>query len=73
MIVDYDPPIRKLSEEFIPHSKCLTQALLSLQQVYPRRALRAENWREAQMLSLLADATKITNVAQIETVSGIVL
>ncbi|ELU15795.1 hypothetical protein CAPTEDRAFT_228503 [Capitella teleta] len=67
MIIDYDPPMKKLTEEFIPHSKCLVQALISLQQVYPRRALRAESWREAQMLSLLADASKIMNVAQIDT------
>ena len=50
--------------------QCLTQALLSLAQVYPRRALKAEDWRSAQMLSLLADSTKIMNVAQIDTVSG---
>ena len=111
MIMEYDPPIKKLAEEFIPHSKvcsvkllpffvlafamwalgvypwraqpcslylcplfsllcfqCLTQALLSLQQVYPRRALRAEDWRAAQMLSLLSDSSKIMNVAQIDTV-----
>ena len=43
-------------------------ALLSLQQVYPRRALRAEDWRSAQMLSLIADSTKIMSVAQIDTV-----
>ena len=46
------------------------QAVVSLQQVYPRRALKAEEWRSAQMLSLLADSTKIMNVAQIDTVSS---
>ena len=69
MIIDYDPPIRKLSEEFVPHAKCLTHALLSLHQVYPRRALRAEDWRAAQMLSLLSEPGKIMNAAQIDTVS----
>ena len=43
-------------------------ALLSLQRVFPRRALRAEDWRSAQMLSLLAEPAKIMNVAQIDTV-----
>ena len=36
-------------------------------QVYPRRALRAEDWRAAQMLSLLSDPAKIMNAAQIDT------
>ena len=42
---------------------------MSLQQIYPRRALTAEEWRSAQMLSLLADSTRIMSPAQIDTVS----
>jgi len=45
------------------------RALMSLQQIYPRRALTAEEWRSAQMLSLLADSTRIMSPAQIDTVS----
>jgi len=45
MIMDYDPPLKKLGEEFTPHSKLLVSALLSLQQVYLRRNLTAEKWR----------------------------
>jgi NCK-associated protein 1 len=45
MIMDYDPPLKKLSEEFIPHSKLLVSALLSLQNVYLRRNLTADKWR----------------------------
>ena len=41
---------------------------MSLQKVYPRRALRAEEWRSAQMLGLLSESSKIMNVAQIDTV-----
>lgn len=67
MIIEYEPPIKKLAEEFIPHSKCLMRALMSLQQIYPRRALTAEEWRSAQMLSLLADSAKIMSPAQIDT------
>ena len=44
-------------------------AVLSLHFVYPRRSLRADDWRSAQMLSLLAEPNKIMNVAQIDTVS----
>lgn len=30
MMIDYDPPIKKMTEEFVPHVRCLTYALLSL-------------------------------------------
>ena len=42
MIVDYDPPLKKLAEEFVPHTRTLTRALLSLAAIYPRRNLSAE-------------------------------
>jgi NCK-associated protein 1 len=45
MIMDYDPPIKKLSEEFIPHSKTLQTALLSLRGVFLGRNQSAEKWR----------------------------
>jgi len=45
MILEYDPPLKKLSEEFGPHSKVLTRALISLQQIYPRRNLEADTLR----------------------------
>ena len=55
MIVDYDPPLKKLSEEFVPHARTLNRALVSLAAIYPRRNLNAEQWRSAQMLSLTAN------------------
>lgn len=67
MIMDYDPPLKKLSEEFIPHSKLLFQALMSLQQVFPRRNLSVEDWRKSQMLSLVASPAQMLNPAQTET------
>jgi NCK-associated protein 1 len=45
MIMDYDPPIKKLSEEFVPHAKLLITALASLCQIYGNRNLSAEKWR----------------------------
>jgi NCK-associated protein 1 len=36
LIVDYDPPLKKLSEEFVPHGRVLTKALMSLTTIYPR-------------------------------------
>jgi len=67
MIMDYDPPLRKLSEEFIPHSKLLVSALLSLQHVYLRRNLTADKWRSAQMLSLTSNQNQMLNPAQTDT------
>ena len=55
MIVEYETPLKKLSEEFVPHTKTLTQALLSLGNIYPRRNLSAEQWRSAQILSLVSN------------------
>jgi len=67
MIMDYDPPVKKLAEEFIPHSKCLIQAIQSVAPIFQRRCVKAEEWRSIQMLSLLADSTKIMTVTHIDT------
>ncbi|GFV82976.1 membrane-associated protein Hem [Trichonephila clavipes] len=67
LILDYDNPIKKLSEEFVPHSKLLFQALMSLQQVFPRRNLTVADWRKSQMLSLVANPAQMLNPAQTET------
>ncbi|XP_077386891.1 nck-associated protein 1-like isoform X2 [Festucalex cinctus] len=60
MIVEYEHPWKKLTEEFGPHTKSVTTALLSLRMIYPRRNLPVEQWRSAQLLSLLnASATML--------------
>ncbi|XP_062842505.1 nck-associated protein 1-like [Trichomycterus rosablanca] len=53
MVIEYENPLKKLTEEFGPHTKSVTEALLSLQLVYPRRNLQAEQWRSAQLLSII--------------------
>ena len=68
MIVDYDPPLKKLAEEFVPHTRTLTRALLSLAAIYPRRNLSAEQWRSAQMLSLTANPGQLLNPAHTDTI-----
>ena len=68
MIVDYDPPLKKLAEEFVPHNRTLTRALLSLAAIYPRRNLSAEQWRSAQMLSLTANPGQLLNPAHTDTI-----
>lgn len=67
MVIDYDPPLKKLSEEFVPHTRTLTHALLSLRAVYPRRNLSADQWRAAQMLSLVSNPSQLLNPAHTDT------
>ena len=68
LIVDYDPPLKKLAEEFVPHARVLNRALLSLQSIYPRRNLDADQWRSAQMLSLVSNPNQLLNPAHTETI-----
>ncbi|RXM29966.1 Nck-associated protein 1 [Acipenser ruthenus] len=67
MIVDYENPLKKMMEEFVPHNKALSDALLSLQMVYPRRNLSADQWRNAQLLSLISAPSTMLNPAQSDT------
>uniref|UniRef100_A0A7N6ASW9 Nck-associated protein 1 n=1 Tax=Anabas testudineus TaxID=64144 RepID=A0A7N6ASW9_ANATE len=69
MIVDYENPLKKMMEEFVPHGKSLSDALVSLQMVYPRRNLSADQWRNAQLLSLISAPSTMLNPAQSDTVS----
>ncbi|XP_037829346.1 nck-associated protein 1 isoform X2 [Kryptolebias marmoratus] len=67
MIVDYENPLKKMMEEFVPHGKSLSDALISLQVVYPRRNLSADQWRNAQLLSLISAPSTMLNPAQSDT------
>uniref|UniRef100_A0A4W4HN95 NCK associated protein 1 like n=1 Tax=Electrophorus electricus TaxID=8005 RepID=A0A4W4HN95_ELEEL len=70
MILEYEHPLKKLTEEFGPHTKVnLTEALLSLHSVYPRRNLPAEQWRNAQLLSLLSVPATMLNPAMCDTMA----
>ncbi|XP_053564242.1 nck-associated protein 1-like [Bombina bombina] len=55
MILEYDSPLKKLSEEFGPHTKSVTDALMSLHFLFCRRTQSADQWRGAQLLSLLSN------------------
>ncbi|KAK3916021.1 Membrane-associated protein Hem [Frankliniella fusca] len=69
MIVDYDPPLKKLSEEFVPHVKLLYNALISLWPVYIGRNLTADKWRSDQKLSLLGNPNLLLKPVQTDTMS----
>ncbi|KAJ8358953.1 hypothetical protein SKAU_G00154780 [Synaphobranchus kaupii] len=68
MFVDYEQPWKKLMEEFGPHTRSVTEALLSLQLVYPRRNLPVVQWRSAQLLSLLSNPATMLSPAHCDTI-----
>lgn len=55
MIIEYDVPFKKLSEEFVPHSRLLSQALCSLIPIYLSRNVSADQWRTDQKLTLVGN------------------
>ncbi|KAF2346972.1 Reverse transcriptase domain [Trinorchestia longiramus] len=63
MIMEYENPLKKLHEEFMPQAKLVTAAVNSLLQLYMRRNMTAEQWRTAQMLSLVSTPHQLLNPA----------
>ena len=55
MVLDFDQPVRRMAEEFIPVSKVILQALMSLPRVYMARNLPAEQLRSNNTHSLAAN------------------
>lgn len=55
LIVEYDIPFKKLCEEFVPHSRLLSQALNSLIPVFAPRNVTADKWRSEQKLTLVGN------------------
>ncbi|CAL1535112.1 unnamed protein product [Lymnaea stagnalis] len=62
MCLEYDPPMKKLAEEFVPHSRHLMPALMSIHKVYPMRNVSAEMMRNQQILAILAEPAKMSTV-----------
>lgn len=69
MIVEYENPVKKLSEDFVPHSKLLFNALISLQESFHLRNLPAEEWRKSQILSIVANPRDILTPAQTDPIN----
>ncbi|XP_066527293.1 nck-associated protein 1-like [Hoplias malabaricus] len=69
MMMEYEHPLKKLTEEFGPRTKSVTEALLSLQCVYPRRNLGVDQWRSVQLLSLLSVPANLLIPANCETMA----
>uniref|UniRef100_A0A8C0L6L4 NCK associated protein 1 like n=1 Tax=Canis lupus dingo TaxID=286419 RepID=A0A8C0L6L4_CANLU len=69
MVLEYDHPLKKLTEEFGPHTKAVSEALLSLHFLFVRRNQGAEQWRSAQLLSLISTPPAMINPANSDTMA----
>lgn len=69
MITDFEFPMKKLSEDFVPHSKLLVSALLSLSGAFNMRILGAEEWRKSQIFSIVANPSRISTPALTEAIN----
>lgn len=70
LIMDYDPPLKKLYDEFVPHSKLLYSALVSLTGIYQTRNVPADVWRSEQKLSIVGAPTQLLKPAQTDCMSA---
>uniref|UniRef100_A0A8C3V2H1 Nck-associated protein 1-like n=1 Tax=Catharus ustulatus TaxID=91951 RepID=A0A8C3V2H1_CATUS len=69
MVLEYEHPLKKLPEEFGPHTKALSSALLSLRAPFSRRCQDAEQWRREQLLSLLGPAGDMLSPATCDSMA----
>uniref|UniRef100_A0A8B9CM25 NCK associated protein 1 like n=1 Tax=Anser brachyrhynchus TaxID=132585 RepID=A0A8B9CM25_9AVES len=69
MLLEYEHPLKKLTEEFGPHTKVGRDALLSLHFLFARRNQGAEQWRSDQLLSLLSTAGAMLSPASSDTMA----
>lgn len=69
LIVDYENPLKKLSEDFTTHQQRVSQALHSVHQIYLRRNLTGEQWRQSQLLSIISAPTTMLEPAQSDVIA----
>uniref|UniRef100_A0A1I7TX70 Membrane-associated protein Hem n=1 Tax=Caenorhabditis tropicalis TaxID=1561998 RepID=A0A1I7TX70_9PELO len=69
MIIDYENPLKKLSEELGPFNRLILTALSSVNPVYQRRNKTADMWRTSNVFSLTAAPGQILYAAQTETIA----
>ncbi|XP_071795826.1 nck-associated protein 1-like isoform X3 [Asterias amurensis] len=67
LICDFDSPVKKLTQQFVPLERCVASALFSLLHLYPRRNMTAGEMRSQEMLSLVSKPALLLNPAQSET------
>ncbi|XP_031558221.1 nck-associated protein 1 homolog isoform X1 [Actinia tenebrosa] len=54
MILDYENPLKKLAEQFVPHQQRVSTALQSIHEIFLRKSMTGEQWRQNQILSLIS-------------------
>ncbi|XP_077185377.1 nck-associated protein 1-like [Paroedura picta] len=69
MILEYENPLRKLMEEFGPHTRAVSNALLSLHSLFARRNQSADQWRSDQLFSLISNAAGMLAPASSDTMA----
>ncbi|KAL7078798.1 hypothetical protein ACQ4LE_002746 [Meloidogyne hapla] len=69
MIVDYEQPLKKLSEDLGLSYRVLSSALESLKETYFRRNISAEQQRDSAMISLTANPRHMLYAAQTNTIA----
>ncbi|CAP24240.1 Protein CBR-GEX-3 [Caenorhabditis briggsae] len=69
MILDYENPLKKLSEDLGPLNRLIFSALSSVGPSYLRRNKTAEYWRTSNIFSLTAAPGQILYAAQTETMA----
>lgn len=63
MIVDYENPLKKIAEQFVPHQQRVSTALQSVHEIYVRRNSTAEQWRQSQIVSIISAPLQMLNPA----------
>ncbi|KAI6193204.1 Membrane-associated protein gex-3 [Aphelenchoides besseyi] len=69
MIVDYENPLKKLSDDFASISGLVQLSLTSLYNIYFRRNISADQLRDAGMMSLISNPQQMLFAAQTDTVA----
>ncbi|CAI9590322.1 unnamed protein product, partial [Staurois parvus] len=67
MLLEYDNPLKKLSEEFGPHTKSVTDALKSMHFLFCRKSQSADQWRGSQLLSFLSNPAAMISPSTSDT------
>ncbi|KAJ6644723.1 hypothetical protein lerEdw1_013617 [Lerista edwardsae] len=69
MILEYENPLRKLMEEFGPHTKVVSSALLSIHFLFARRNHSADQWRSDQLFSLISNPAGMLSPVNSDTMA----
>ncbi|KAJ7380999.1 Nck-associated protein 1 [Desmophyllum pertusum] len=61
MIVEYENPLKKIAEQFVPHQQRVSTALHSVHEIYVRRNAAGEQWRQSQIVSIISAPLQMLN------------